>query len=84
MPTASRYSCSNRASSSGAEIPLIAEPAQSLVELLCSPVAFRIRPGDDRRAVVGLEVLAVLAGAREGSDLEAAALHHLKVDAVAE
>ena len=66
-----------------AAVPLVAEPVQRLVELGLPPLAGGVRPGGDRRPVVGLEVLGVVARALEGRDLEHVALERVELDAAA-
>ena len=53
-----------------AEVPLVAEGVQRRVELLGAAVALGVRADRARRAVVGLEVLGVVARVLEGGDVE--------------
>ena len=63
----------------GADVPLAAEVVQRRVELLGAPVAGGVGADADRRAVAGLEVLAVGQRVLEGGDLERLALHRAPV-----
>ncbi len=56
-----------------AAVPLVAERVERGVELPLAAVAGGVGPGGDRRAVAGLEVLAVVVRSRERGDLEHAA-----------
>ena len=53
-----------------AAVPLVAEPVERLVELRLAAVLLGVGARGDRRAVLRLEVLAVVAGTLEGGDLE--------------
>ena len=66
-----------------AAVPLDAEAVERLVELGLAPLAGGVGPGGDRRPVEGLEVLAVVARALEGRDLEHVALERVELDAAA-
>src|SRR5687768_4315349 len=67
-----------------AEVPLVAEAIERLVELSLPPVAARVVARGDRRSVLGLEVLAVVARTFERGDLENGAFERAEVDAVSE
>ena len=62
-------------------VPLGEEPVQRRVELRLAPVARRVGARDDRRAVARREVLAEVARAREGRDLQDVAVERAEPDA---
>src|SRR5829696_7136483 len=67
-----------------ADVPLLAEALERLVELGLAPVALRIGPGDDGRAIALLEVLAIVVRALERRHVEHLTLEGPPLDAVAE
>ena len=84
VPTASRYSSSKRARPGVPRFAFVAEAVERRLELRLAPVAAGVGLGDDRRPVERLEVLAEVARALEGGDLEDAALARAELDRVAE